>query len=338
MTGMLRVAGGLGLAVLGLLIIVAGGWGSLALAVAGPKNEPVRLTLAAGFFAVALAALIGLGLRRWRWPLVGVFAALFLFALAWYFSIEPSNNRDWLAENARLPWASVEGEAVIFHEIRNFDYRTETDFTPAYYDKRYELSKLQGADVVATYWMGPAVAHIMLSFEFAGGDHLAISIEARKERGESYSTVNGFFRQYELYYVVADERDLIRLRTNYRKDPPEQVYVYRVKGSGEGARRVLMSYIEAINELKTQPAFYNSLTTNCTTTIWMHSLVNPGHVPFSWKILVSGYLPQYLYERGRLEDHGLSFDDLQRRAAVNLRAQQADQAPDFSRRIRQPTR
>jgi hypothetical protein len=138
--------------------------------------------------------------------------------------------------------------------------------------------------------------------------------------------------------VVADERDLIRLRTNYRKDPPEQVYVYRVKGSGEGARRVLMSYIEAINELKTQPAFYNSLTTNCTTTIWMHSLVNPGHVPFSWKILVSGYLPQYLYERGRLEDHGLSFDDLQRRAAVNLRAQQADQAPDFSRRIRQPTR
>src|SRR6185503_17046902 len=116
-----------------------------------------------------------------------------------------------------------------------------------------ELSKLQGADLVATYWMGPAVAHIMLSFEFAVDEHLAISIEARKEKGEGYSTVNGFFRQYELYYVVADERDLIRLRTNYRKDPPEQVYVYRVKGSREGARRVFMSYVEAINELKTRP-------------------------------------------------------------------------------------
>jgi hypothetical protein len=336
MNGMARVACALGLTLLGLLIVIAGAWGSLALAVSGPKSEAVRLTLAAGFATAAFVALVGLWLRRWRWPLVGIFVLLFAIALGWYFSIEPSNDRDWVTENARLPWATVEGDTVTFHEIRNFAYRTETDFTPAYYDKSYALSKLQGVDLVATYWMGPAVAHIMLSFEFAGGDHLAISIETRKEKGEGYSTVKGFFRQYELYYVVADERDLIRVRTNYRKDPPEHVYVYRVKGSREGARRVFMSYVEAINELKTRPTFYNSLTTNCTTVIWTHSLVNPGHVPFSWKILVSGYLPQYLYEQGRLETYGLSFDELQRRASVDQRAQQADQAADFSRRIRLP--
>ncbi|HTT12102.1 MAG TPA: DUF4105 domain-containing protein [Burkholderiaceae bacterium] len=335
---MIRVATALGLTVLGLLIVVAGAWGAAALAVSGPASEAARLALAAAFGASALVASIGLWLRRWRWRLIGVFAGLFAIALAWYFSIEPSNDRDWVTENERLPWATVEGDAVTLHEIRDFEYRTETDFTPAYYDKRFELSKLQGVDLVATYWMGPAIAHIMLSFEFAGGDHVAISIETRKEKGEGYSTVKGFFRQYELYYVVADERDLIRLRTNYRKNPPEQVYVYRIKGSrGDGARRVFMSYIEAINELKTHPTFYNSLTTNCTTTIWMHSLVNPGHVPFSWKILASGYLPQYLYEHGRLEEYGLPFDELQRRSHVNQRAQQADQAPDFSRRIREPT-
>jgi len=293
--------------------------------------------LATGFAAAALVALVALWVRRWRWRVVGVFAVLFAIALAWYFSIEPSNDRDWVTENARLPWATVEGDAVTLHEIRDFAYRTETDFTPTYYDKRFELAKLQGADLVATYWMGPAIAHIMVSFAFEGGDHLAVSIETRKEKGEGYSTLKGFFRQYELYYVVADERDVIRLRTNYRKDPPEQVYVYRVKGSRDGARRVFLSYVEAINELKARPEFYNSLTTNCTTTIWMHSLVNPGHVPFSWKILASGYLPQYLYEQGRLEDYGLTFDELQRRVYINPRAQQADQAPDFSRLIRQPT-
>src|SRR5215467_182785 len=257
MSILLRIASILGFTLLGLLIVIAGAWGTLALSISGPSNEAVRLTLAIGFGVVALIALVGLSLRRWRWRLTGLFTALFVIALAWYFSIEPSNDRNWVTENARLPWVTVDGDTVTFHEIRNFAYRTETDFTPAYYDKRFELSKLQGADLVATYWMGPAIAHIMVSFAFEGGDHLAVSIETRKEKGEGYSTVKGFFRQYELYYVVADERDVIRLRTNYRKDPPEQVYVYRVKGSREGARRVFLSYIEAINDLKARPAFYN---------------------------------------------------------------------------------
>jgi hypothetical protein len=175
----------------------------------------------------------------------------------------------------------------------------------------------------------------MLSFAFEGGDHLAISIETRKEKGEEYSTLKGFFRQYELYYVVADERDVLRLRTNYRFNPPEDVYVYRTKGDIQNGRQLFLQYLKQINALKNHPEFYNTLTTNCTTTIWLNSLVNATHLPMSWKILVSGYLPDYLYENGRLQTHGLTFGELQKRALINTKAHAADTAADFSTRIRE---
>ena len=234
-----------------------------------------------------------------------------------------------------LPHATIDGDFVTVHNIRNFAYRTETDFTPAYYDRRFDLRKLEAVDLVASYWMGPHIAHVFLSFGFADGEHLAVSIEARKEKGEGYSTVNGFFRQYELQYVVADERDLIGLRTNYRADPPEQVYLYSVLGERESARRLFLDYIEKINGLAKQPAFYNSLTTNCTTNIWLNSRVNPDHLPFSWKILASGHVPEYLYENGRLADGKRPFPELQQSALLNPRAKAAGTAGDFSRRIRE---
>ncbi|MDZ7589326.1 MAG: DUF4105 domain-containing protein [Rubrivivax sp.] len=330
----MRAASVLGLLLLGVFVALAGGWGALALAISGPPQEVLRLGLTTAFGAATLAALVGLALQRWRWRALGLYLVLFVAVLAWYFGLEPRNDRDWVVDNAVLPQATVEGDQVTVSGIRNFDYRSETDFTPAYYDKRYDLNRLEGVDLVATYWMGPAVAHIFLSFAFEGGEHLAVSIETRREKGEGYSTVKGFFRQYELYYVVADERDVIRLRTNFRKDPPEQVHVYRVAGTREAARRVFLDYMASVSALKAKPEFYNSLTTNCTTTIWTHSLINPGHVPFSWKILASGYVPQYLYEQGRLQDGGLPFAELQQRALVNARAQQADAAADFSTRIR----
>ena len=330
----MHIAAAAGLLLLGLLIAGAGGWGVLALAVSGPQPDALRLGLAAGFGAASLAALVALALRRWRWRALAAYLALFAAVLMWFFSIEPSNERDWLTENAVLPHATIDGDAVTVHNIRNFSYRTETDFTPAYYDKRFDLSKFEGVDLVASYWMGPHIAHVFLSFAFAGGDHLAISIEARKEKGEGYSTVNGFFRQYELYYVVADERDVIGLRTNHRQDPPEQVYVYRLQGNVDAGRRLFMEYMAQINALAKRPAFYNSLTTNCTTNIWLHSRVNPEHVPFDWKILASGHVPEFLFEQGRLAGGGLNFAEVQRRAFVNARAQAAGDAADFSRRIR----
>ena len=259
---------------------------------------------------------------------------LFAIVLWRWLAIEPSNDRDWQVEGARLAYATIDGERITLHNIRNFAYRTETDFTPAYYDKTFDLTSLDSVDVVAVYWMGPAIAHVFLTFGFGGKDYLAISIEARKERDEGYSSVRGFFRQYELQYIVADERDVIRVRTNYRKDPPEEVYLYRLRGAPEAARRVFLDYVAEINRLKEQPEFYNTLITNCTSNIWLHSRVNPEHLPYSWKLLVSGHVPELLYDHGRL-DTSLPFAELQRRSLINARAMAADKAEDFSRRIRE---
>jgi hypothetical protein len=332
---MRRIPSIVGLALLGFVMLATAIWGALALFFSGPHSDAVRYSLAAAVAVASLAALIALFFRRWRWRAFAAYLALFAALLVWYFSIEPSNERDWQTDVAVLPYATVEGDMVTVHNIRNFAYRTETDYTPAYYDKRFDLNKLEGVDLIAVYWMGPAIAHVFLSFAFTGGDHLAISIETRKEKGEAYSTVKGFFRQYELYYVVADERDVIRLRTNYRHEPPEEVYVYRAAGTNGAGRRLFMEYISRINALKTSPEWYNSLTTNCTTNIWKISRVNPQHLPLSWKILASGYVPEYLYEHGRLVTGGLPFSDLQNRVHVNDRAHAADTAEDFSRRIRE---
>lgn len=331
---MFRIARIVALIALGLWVAASGLWGSLLLGYTIPDTWGLDTLLAAGLAIATLATLALLTLQRWRWRALGIHAALFALLLAWWSGIEPSNDREWLADMSRLPHVTRDGDMIRVHNIRNFDYRSEFDYTPAWYDRSYDLRKLEGVDLVAVYWMGPAIAHVFVSFAFAGGDHLAISIEARKERGEGYSTLKGFFRQYELFYVVADERDVIRLRTNYRKDPPEDVYLFRLSGrSLDDGRRLLEEYINKINGLNETPEFYNTLTTNCTTNIWLHSRVNPDHLPFNWKILASGYVPEYLYESGML-DQRLPFPELQRHVHVNARAQAADTAGDFSRRIR----
>ncbi len=328
-----RAAAILGLALLALAIVAATAWGALALYYSDIASETLRTVLACGYALAGLAALVVLAIPHWRWRGAGSFVVLLIALIAWWSNIQPSNDRDWQTDVAVLPYATIDGDRYTVHNIRNFEYRSEFDYTPAYYDRTYDLRELQSVDIVASYWMGPAVAHIFLSFGFRDGQYLAVSIETRKERGEEYSTIKGFFRQYELYYVVADERDVIRSRTNYRKDPPEDVYVYRINGPIENGRRVFAEYMRAINSLKVRPEFYNTLTTNCTTTIWMNSRVNPDHVKLSWKVLASGYVPDYLYEIGRL-DTGVPFEELRRRGHVNARAQAADKTADFSALIR----
>ena len=203
----------------------------------------------------------------------------------------------------------------------------------SYYDRTFDLRALDSVDLLAVYWIGPAIAHMFVSFGF-GDDHLAVSIEARKVRGEGYSSLKGFFRQYELVYVVADERDVIRVRTNYRKDPPEDVYLYRAQIPRDNIRRVFLDYVREINALHERAQFYNTLTTNCTTSILFHTRVNPESLPLSWKVLLSGYAPEFVYDYGRL-DRSLPFSELRQRSRINLRAQAADRAADFSRRIRE---
>ena len=326
----------LGLALLGLSELLFGAFATLAL-----LNHPeiasgaLRLALGGLFALVLLAALIALFLPEWRWRAQAAFGvALALFFIAWA-QVEPSNDRDWQAETVRAPRATVTADSITFHDVRNFDYRSETDFTPAWYDRTYRLDRLQGIDLWSVYWMGPAIAHIMVSFDFGEDGRVAVSIETRKEKGESYSSLLGFFRHYELAFIVADERDVVRVRTNHRKAPPEDVYRYRLAGSPEMARHFLLSYAARINAVAERAEFYNTFTTNCTTTIWQLAEVNPGRVPFTWKVLVSGYTAEYLYEQGRL-DSSVPFAELTRRGHVNARAQAADQAADFSERIRAP--
>ena len=316
-----------------ILIAAGTAWGTLAIYYSDLPGEGSRKILAAVFAAFGVAMLGWyLWATKWSRPLL-VFSALFVLVLAWWLMIPPRQNRNWAPEYAKLTYATINGDLITIHNIRNFDYRTETDFTPRYYDKTFDLRNLDSVDVIASYWMGDAIAHIFLSFGFAGKDFLAISIETRRQQHQGYSTIAGFFKQYELFYVVADERDLIRLRTNYRKDPPENVYLYRTRAPAANARRLFLDYIREINSLAEKPEFYNALTTNCTTSILTHTRVNRGDVPLSWKILLSGYVPQYLYERAAI-DTSLPFDELKRRSHVNAAAQAADQAADFSQRIR----
>jgi hypothetical protein len=327
-----RIAAGVAWVVVGLVIAVATGWGALVLFYLAPGSSGVRVTLAWVLVALGLVTLGALVARRGRRAAIPAFAVAFALVVVVWGNATPRNDRDWQPEVAVLPYADIKGDLVTVHNIRNFDYRTETDFTPAYYDKTFDLRRLDRVDLIAVYWMGPAIAHLFVSFGF-GDDHLAISIEARKDRTREYATLPGFFRQYELVYVVADERDVIRVRTNYRKSPPEDVYLFRLIAPIGNGRRVFLDYMRDVNRLHDHPRFYNTLTTNCTTMILTHAAVNPGHIPLSWKILLSGYAPEYVYDQGRL-DRSLPFEELKRRSHINAAAQAADQAPDFSQRIR----
>jgi hypothetical protein len=262
-------------------------------------------------------------------------AALAIFAVLviLFLRIPASHNRDWQPDVSVTPHAIVNGDLVTIRGVRNFDYRSESDFTPRWEDRTYDLRKLDSVDIIAVYWTGKAVAHLMVSFGFQEQDYLAVSIETRKIKGETYSTLAGFFRRYELYYVVADERDVIRVRTTYR-EPQEDVYIYRTRTPQRNIRRTFLDYIQAMNDLCVRPRFYNTLTTNCTTTILMHTRINPDSPPMSWKVLLSGYVPDYLYELGRI-DTAKPFADLEKLSRVNERAHAAEKAASFSQCLRQ---
>lgn len=308
-------------------------WGVFAVYFGDSHSAIVQTCVAVVFGLYGLVTLVCLGSSRWRNRLLPGYSIQFVAILAWWFFISPSNERQWQPDVAKLAYATVDGDTVTVHNIRNFDYWSEFDFQPAYYTKTYDLKKTGGVDLIAVYWMGPAIAHTIISFNFGGNDYLSVSIEARKEQNEGYSTIKGFFRQYELIYIVADERDVIRLRTNYRKDPPEDAYLYRIQGPQQNTRRLFLEYLKKINKLNVEPKFYNTLLDNCTTAIWLNTRINPEHLPFSWKILLSGYVPEYLYESKRL-DSRIPFLELQKQAHINSRAQTADHAADFSTRIR----
>jgi hypothetical protein len=317
----------IGLMLLWSVLLAAVAWGSAALWFDGPASRGL-----AGLLA-AIYALTSLSLPLWVRPLRrGFLTAFFLFALllGWWLSIAPSNERDWLADVSRLPTAEIQGDILTIRNLRNFDYRSETDFTERWETRSYDLSRLRGLDLHHIYWGSPDIAHTILSWEFDDGQHLAISIETRKQTGESYSAVRGFFRQYELYYVVADERDVIALRTHHRH---EDVYLYRLRTPPERARALLLNYLERVNHLAEKPKWYNALSQNCTTTIRFHAENVIGGIPHDWRWLANGHLDELLYQYG-LINRDLPFAELKSRSHLNPVVSALPADADFSSTIR----
>ena len=318
------------IATFGLSVIVAAGvaWGVLALWFDGPGSRVLAGTMAGGLVLVTI--LSGVLIRPFLRALATALLPLAAVTL-WWTSIPPSNTRNWSPDVALTARAVFDGDHVTIENVRNFKYRSESDYDQRWETRTYDLNRIRGVDLFLSFWGPTEIAHTIASWEFEDGQHLAISIETRKERRESYSALRGLFRQYELYYVVADERDLVGLRTNYRG---EQVYLYRIHIPASQARALLIDYLNEVNRLADHPQWYNALTQNCTTTIRSHAQNAGAGGRLDWRLLANGHLDELLYERGQI-DTDLPLADLRARSNITERAKAADDAPDFSARIRQ---
>jgi Domain of unknown function (DUF4105) len=250
--------------------------------------------------------------------------------------IAPSNFRDWTPEQAVLPYADFNGQRVTVHNIRNCQYFAKDTFLVDYYDETIDLGTIRAVDfIMVPFDALPSLAHTMLSFEFIGPDgrpdHLAVSVETRKEKDQTYNPVKGSARQYELMYVVADERDVIRQRTNYRG---ESVYLYRTTATPDAARLLLVDVLGRVNELRSEPEFYNTLTNNCATNIVQHiNRIKPDRVSYDIRVLLPGYSDHLAYDDGLIVRYG-SFDETKQHAYVNPLAQRYADRDDFSELIR----
>ncbi|GGP22735.1 Lnb N-terminal periplasmic domain-containing protein [Silvimonas iriomotensis] len=239
------------------------------------------------------------------------------------------HDAPWLTEYTRAASIEWQGDQVTVRNVRNFRYRTPSDPIPAWYDATYDLAGVQSVDMVVSHWAGEAIAHVFISFGFSDGRHLAISIETRRQQGQRYSTWRGFLRTYALIYVVADERDLIGVRTDIRR---ERVYLYPLNVTPQIARQVFVQYLKRVDDLNRQPEFYNTLFNNCTTNILRHAREQAPHFRYSWKILCSGYADVYTWELG-LMDQQQPFAALKQAARIE-RAAGLPINEDFSGLIR----
>jgi len=307
----------------GILLVL---WGVLAIYYSNLPSHQARLLLAAAFSGISIWALWVSRQRRAK----AIFLTLFLVVAAWWILIPPSHDRPWRPEVAVMPRAYIDGDKVRLTGVRNFDYQSRNDFTVRYEEREVRLSHLTGLDFFVSYWREGWVAHTFVSFTFDDAPPLSISIETRPEVGESFDPIASLFKQFELIYVVGEERDLVGVRTNHRG---EQVYLYRLNTSPEDARRLLMVYLERINELADRPEFYHLLSNNCTINIIRYANAAGRAGRFDVRHLLNGLVDSYLYHSGRV-DTTLPFEELRLKSWINSAAQEAADAPDFSERIR----
>jgi hypothetical protein len=312
-----------GLRALSLALLIT--WATLAIYYSNLPWAWLRLAMAIAFAAFAIWVM---WLWRPRRPLA--FIVLFLGVVAWWITIAPSHDRNWRPEVAVMPRAFIEGDRVRLTGVRNFEYRSRNDFTVRHEEREILLSHLTGIDFYVSYWSEGLVGHTFLSFIFDNAPPLSISIETRPEVAEGFDPIASLFKQFELIYVVGDERDIVGVRTNHRN---ETVYLYRLNAPADNARQLLMVYLERINELADRPEFYHLLSNSCTINIIRYANAAGREGRFDIRHLFNGLIDSYLYHSGRI-DTTLPFDELRRRSLINAAAQAAEGVPDFSDRIR----
>lgn len=289
---------------------------------------PIGKNIVAGGYVLTIVA--GLVFFRHGGKKIAAAFGGFAIVLAWWLTLKPSHDGEWQDNVAQVAWVEIQGDEFTFHNVRNCDYRTDTDYTPHWETRAVRLSQLTGIDLAINYWGSPWMAHPILSFQFADAPPVCFSIETRRKVGQSYSTIGGFYRQYPLTYIVADERDVIRVRTNYLE---EDIYLYRLTLPIEKCQVMFLEYVHSVNKLHARPHWYNALTANCTTSI-RGQAAGSVRLPWDWRLLINGKIDEMLYEHGLLSTGGLLFDELKNRSLINKRARSADQDPDFSTRIR----
>ncbi|MBB3342524.1 DUF4105 domain-containing protein [Luteimonas sp. RC10] len=323
----------LGTAVAALAVVPVAVWGAFALGYQAP--EPWRWLLIAVWLVVAVAVLVSLPPRprqaRGRIaPIIGGIALLML--LGWWQTLLPSHARLWADDVARLLEADVEGNRVTLRNVRNFDWRSDNDYTVRWETRTYDLERLVSADLILSYWMGPHIAHMLVSFGFDDGRQLVFSLEIRKERDESFSAVGGFFRQFETVLVAADEYDIVRVRSNIRG---EDVYLYRLDVPPAQLREVFLGYLDEAARLQRKPRFYNTLTSNCTTIVFALARRIAPALPLDYRLLLSGHFDGYAYDHDGLVP-GYDLETLRAAGRITARARAFDgPAAEFPRAIRQ---
>jgi len=304
-------------------------WGACALwfqVQGGQALKTLSMLLWAGF---SLTLMIALWQGRTAAGLV-TFTAAFGALLIWWQRIAPSNDRIWADDVAQMTTGTVDGGRVTLRNVRNFDWRSNTDYTQRWETRHYDLDRLNSVDMIVSYWTGPAIAHMLISFGFDDGEHVVFSVEIRRERIESFSEIGGFFKEFELSVIAADERDVIRVRTNVRG---EDTYLYRLRMPVSAMRSLFLGYIDEANALVRTPRFYNTLTVNCTTLVYQMMQRIVGYLPLNYRLIFSGYLPEYVYRVGGL-DQRYSIKELRALGRISERAKESDRSAAFSADIR----
>jgi Domain of unknown function (DUF4105) len=319
----------IGLALLVIALLLIGAWCALAVWFRYAGGDLVRGTLAVSIAVLALVTVTSLVTSRRRLAFT-VYAGVIAIVFVWWLTIRPSNDRDWQPDVARNVTATIDNDRLVVNSVRNFDWHSDQDFDQRWEQRSYDLLQLHDVDLILSYWSGESIAHLIVSFGFDDGQRLDFSIETRRERGEEYSTIAGFFKQYELVIIAAEERDIVRLRSNVRG---EDVRIYRLRMPPRDARRLLQEYVDDVNDLSREPRWYNTATGNCTTLVFgmIHTL-RPG-LPLDYRILLSGYLPNYAYDIGAT-DTSIPFEQLRALSRIHDKALQVDSDPDYSRLIR----